>query len=710
MQPADAATVLGDFDDTTFAHGDVTTTFFRREEQHWVRTDDATGELVDFPVRYTFGVEPLQQYLVEVEGGRLQALGIAWDTRPSAAGGQRWFHLYPDQDISHDDALHWSGLYQNWNYMCAECHSTDLRKNYDPASGTYDTTWAEIDVACEACHGPASTHVKLAQDLAALPPPPDWRSGLVVALRGDREAEWIMDMETGIATRSPAGSDAHQIDACAPCHSRRAQLTDDSSPGAPLLDGHRPALLEPGLYFADGQIQDEVYVWGSFVQSRMYRAGVVCSNCHDPHSLQVRGEGNSACAGCHLPERFDTPEHHHHDVDGAGAACVECHMPARTYMVVDPRHDHSFRVPRPDLAGPVGAPDACTSCHDDKSPEWADASLRDWYGDDRRDTAHPGEVLALGRSGGPGAGDALAELALDESAPAIVRATALALLGPLVERQHLEVLQRAIRDRDPLLRFGALRAIDVLPIEARVGMAGSAISDPLLAIRLEAARMLAGAPDELLAPTDRRNLASALAEYRLSLRLRSDHPEAWLAMALLEQAEGALTAADSAYREALELDADFVPALVNLADLRRLQSRDEEGEALLARALEIAPDLAEAHHALGLLRVRRQDLSAALPALAKAAELAPGQVRFAYVYGVALESDGKIDEALAVLAAAQRRQPDSRELLQALVSFSVRHERREEALEWVRRLAAVAPDDAAAQRLLRELESAGRSQ
>jgi predicted CXXCH cytochrome family protein len=359
MQVADESTVRGNFDSVEFVQGDVTSTFFRRDGRFMIRTDGADGQLGDFAIEYVFGIEPLQQYLVALPGGRLQALGIAWDTRPADAGGQRWFHLYGNDGIAPGDPLHWTGRANNWNAGCAECHSTNLAKHYDVAQDTYATTWTDIDVNCEACHGPGSEHAA--------------RPAEVSMALGGAPRTWVMQ-DNGIASRAPDGRSDAEIEACAQCHARRSQHGEEFLPGGRYLDAFRPALLEEGLYEADGQILEEVYVYGSFMQSRMQAAGVTCSDCHDPHSTELRADGNAVCGQCHLPARFGTAEHHHHEVDGAGAQCVGCHMPARTYMVVDPRRDHSFRVPRPDLTSKTGSPNACNACHDETT-EWAEAAI-----------------------------------------------------------------------------------------------------------------------------------------------------------------------------------------------------------------------------------------------------------------------------------------------------------------------------------------------
>lgn len=642
MQEARPSTVLGDFENVSYRRGGVTATFSRRDDRLHVRTQGDDGEVHEYEIAYTFGVDPLQQYLVPLPGGRLQAFRLAWDARPAERGGQRWFDLYADAEIEPGDPLHWTGRDQNWNFMCAECHSTHLRKGYDPDTDSYRTTWAELDVACEACHGPGSEHVAWAatgQDGGG-----PAHLGLTVRLRDAEEAEWTMDPATGIARRGRQRASRAQLHVCSRCHARRSVLSEEYRHGEPLLDTHRPSLLEEGLYFPDGQIRDEVYVWGSFLQSRMYHQGVTCSDCHDPHSLAVRGEGNGQCSGCHLPERFDTVEHHHHPPGSAGALCVECHMPPRTYMLIDRRRDHSFRVPRPELSLELGSPDPCASCHADRDASWAAARLAEWRGSRPSGTnGHFGEVLQAAREGRPEARFGLAALLADGAQPGIVRATAALHLGGLADRDGLAVLAQALDDSDPLVRLGALGGLEPVAPRTRWELAFPRLRDPLLAVRVEAARLLAGTPRELLTRADRDALDAAIGEYRRTQLVNAERPEAWMNLGVLNLSLGRLDEAERAYGKALLLDPGFVPALINLADLRRLQARDDEGEVLLRRAVSERPESAEARHALGLLLVRQDRLAEAVAELRRAAELAPDNERYGEVYALARQRARLLD-------------------------------------------------------------------
>jgi len=651
MQPATESTVLGDFGGAELTHLGVTSRFSKRDARFIVRTDGPDGALRDYEVAYTFGVEPLQQYLVRFPDGRVQALPLAWDTRPEGEGGQRWFHLYPDEPIPHGDLLHWTGLQQNWNSMCASCHSTKLRKGYDADQDRFDTTWFEIDVSCEACHGPGSRHVEWAG--AA-----NGESGSDPRLENALGAPgtWRFEAGTPIATRSEPLSSRAQIETCGRCHARASLLREAHAAGQPLLDTHRVALLDPPLYFADGQIRDEVYVYGSFRQSRMYAAGVRCSDCHDPHSLGIEQPVGDVCSRCHAPATYATPAHHHHEPASAGANCVECHMPSRTYMVVDSRRDHAFRVPRPDLTAATGAPNACAACHADRSADWAAARVADWRGGAEA-PAHYGNALSSGHRRAPGAARALTGLSTDGTQPAIVRATALRALGPVLDAASVPALESGLRDPDPLVRMAALGSLDAMAPPARLPLARPLLRDPVLAVRLEAERVLRPVPAELWRPQDRTALAAVQAESVGIQRLHADRPESWANLGLLYAGRGQSDEARVAYERALRIEPRFIPAAVNLADLYRATGRDDESERVLRDALARDEDNADVHHALGLTLVRIGRRDEATTHLARAAQLAPDRPRYAYVHAVALHSAGDTAGALRAVDDLLERYP-----------------------------------------------------
>ena len=701
MQEATPDTVLADFDNTSFKYGNVTSRFYRRDGRFFVETDNAKGELQEFRVTYTFGVTPLQQYLVEFPDGRIQTLSLSWDTRPREQGGQRWFHLYPDEVVDHRDPLHWTGAYLNWNYMCAECHSTKVRRNYDAGTDRFRTTWQEINVSCEACHGPGAAHVQWARAVeggqAEKTNPTRGLAVLLKELRG-------VTFEAGKATATMTGTRGSTpvLDSCARCHSRRRQLKETYVHGQPLAQTHRLSLLHETLYHPDGQILDEVYVYGSFLQSKMYAAGVSCLDCHDPHTARLIATRDQLCLKCHQASTFATPKHHFHSPKSAGASCVECHMPARTYMGVDVRRDHSFRIPRPDVTASTGSPNACNQCHTDKTTDWAFNAMKKWYGKESW-PKHYGEVFHAGRQMAPNAADGLKRLLADPKQPEIVRATAAHLLGRNLTPGVLPVLRAAARDSNALVRDGVLGAAEALPPAQQWALAGNLLRDPVRSVRLEAARILA-APSAQVPPAHRAALNSATAELEAMLRRYIDRHEAMLELGVLYNRLGRDAEARESYEAAVRIAPFDVIGYVNLSDLHRQLGQDTQGERVLEAAIRVCYRKADARHALGLLYVRQRQYDKAMSLLKKAAADGPENSRFAYVYAVALDSRDRTAEAFGVLAKALTRHPHDRQILGLLAGLHDKRGEVEAALKYARRLRKLAPWDDGVLRYVEQLE------
>ncbi len=675
MQVATPETVLGDFSNTKFEYAGVTTTFFKRQGKFFVNTDGPNGKIADFEITHTFGVYPLQQYLITLSGGRRQAFGIAWDARPKDQGGQRWFHLYPEQKLSHKNALHWTGIDQNWNYQCAACHSTNLQKHYDPAKRTFATTWSEINVACESCHGPGSKHVELAKsakskDGALAPDNNGLAVYLTVHLTERAGAAWKINEATGIASRSTPLKSNFELDTCAQCHSRRGSLTENVAAGRSLLDTHRPAFLDDGLYFPDGQIRDEVYEYGSFVQSKMHAAGVTCSDCHNPHTLKLRVNADAVCSQCHAPGKFAVPEHHHHTPGSAGASCLGCHMPQRTYMGVDLRRDHSFRVPRPDLTEGNGSPNACAGCHAKENAQFTVSAFKKWYVPRDSWFRRYGEAFHAARQGVPSAEAKLLAIAQDSTIPAIARGTALKELQRYLNEDSFAVVQRGLTDKDPLVRLGALTALVNVDPKLHVKQTVSLLNDPVLAVRIEAAARLAGVPPGELNQEQQRSLDVSIQEYIAATMANAERPEEQLNLGLLFARLGKAVESEKHYREAIRIDPDFAPAYVNLADLFRVLGRDKEGEKLLRNGVIATSNDPTVEHTLALLLVREKRNAEALQWFERAAQGAPQIARYSFIYAVALQSAGQVNKALEVLGQAHQQHPNDIDILSALVSMN----------------------------------------
>ncbi|UCB54881.1 MAG: tetratricopeptide repeat protein [Thiotrichales bacterium] len=668
MQHATDITVLADFNNARFTYAGITSRFYKKNNRFMVRTDGPDGKLQDYEVKYTFGVMPLQQYLVELGKGRLQALTIAWDTRDKNEGGQRWFHLYPEEGVTYNDELHWTRTNFNWNGMCAECHSTNLQKNYDYVTNAFETSWSEINVSCEACHGPSSNHISWAKK------EPGWEAfnnnkGLPVLFDERKGVQWAINSETGSAQRSTERTSEKEIQVCAQCHSRRSVISGDYLPGEAFMDYYMPRLLDEGMYFADGQIQDEVYVYGSFMQSKMYHAGVTCSDCHEPHSQQLRAEGNGVCLQCHVAEKFDTPAHHHHKAESKGALCAECHMPPRNYMVVDPRHDHSFRIPRPDLSVSLGTPNACDRCHADRGAAWAAAQVEHWYGKSPTGYQQFANALDAGRKGDTKAGRLLAERINTIETPDIARASAISLLPRYLDQSSLKVIQKGLKDEDAMVRLASIGALEGLQPAMLVQLGFPLLDDPVRSVRIEAARVLAPVAVGELQGEQRSIYRRAMDEYLESQTVNAERPEAQLNLANYFLAKGDAARAEASLEKAIELEDVFMPAHINLADVYRMQGKDAEAYQLLSKASKLRPENGDVRHALGLVLVRQNKTDQAVAELKIATKLAEDNPRYIYVYAVALNSTGKPNEAIEQLQTAHDRFPDNVEILQALIAF-----------------------------------------
>ncbi len=700
MSVATPATVRADFAGQKIENAGSHGRFFREDGQFKVETEGADGKLETFTVSHTFGLEPLQQYLVTFSDGRVQVLPWAWDTRPKERGGQRWFHVYGDQPIPAGDILHWTGRQQNWNYMCAECHSTALHKNYDAASNSYHTTFSEISIGCESCHGAGAGHLAWAKDPARKA---DKLKGFSDAVPQRPLADWTSDSATGSPAKGVARPQGDVVELCARCHARRGTISEDWKPGRELAQTHMSSLLQRGLFEADGQMRDEVFNDQAFKQSLMYAKGVTCVDCHDPHSGKLKAEGGEICSQCHDKQKFADVKHTGHVATASSPDCVSCHMPVRTYMVVDPRHDHSFRIPRPDLTQKIGTPNACNDCHKDKSAQWAADAVEKWHGPVRKGLQIYGEAFKLAREGDPDARDRLIAFANNLDTPAVARGTAVLELSAFPSAAVTEAVRQRLKDPDPMVRVAAVRNIAMQPPEERLTRLDGLIADPVLAVRLEVGRALSGLQLDRLPPAQAAALEKLFAESEKTMRLEEDRPEGranlatfFMGRQLYEQAEVELLAG-------LRLDPKASELSVNLADLYRGTGRDALAVETLQKSLALAPDNAAAHHALGLALVRQKKYTEALDQFSQATKLAPDDARFAYVYGVALKSLKKSEESRKVFLEALALHPYDPSLLNALLSDALAAGDVDAAAPLAKRLAAVRPDDEQIARLAAKL-------
>ncbi|SHO51276.1 tetratricopeptide repeat protein [Desulfopila aestuarii] len=681
MAEANAQTVLGDFADVVYRdpYSGVESRFFQKEEKYYVETEGPDGKPGIFAITHTFGAYPLQQYLVPFPGGRLQCLNIAWNSKD-----KQWYRLPPYEVKGPDDWLHWTRAGQTWNSMCAECHSTQLEKRFNITTNSYDTRWFEINVGCEACHGAGSRHVAWAE-----------------------KPELARDSlgNFGLQVQTAGTNNVQQVAVCAPCHSRRFQLGDNNHTPGELLDTMVPSLIEDGLYYPDGQILDEVYVYGSFVQSKMYQHGVRCSDCHDVHSLKRYLDGNDLCLQCHKASDYDTPTHHFHKREhegkpSQGYLCVKCHMPGRTYMGADYRPDHSLRIPRPDLTAKIGVPNSCmaSSCHQDKDLAWINEKYTAWYGTARK--PHYGEILAAGRQHLPDAEPLLVKLAQDTLQPVIVRSTALSLLSDYGAEKNTPIFTTALESPDALLRYTAIRNLLYLDPDAKKRLVEPKLYDRVKAVRKEAAMALTTLPPDMLRQENRQAFSEALAEYRQAMLYNSDFAPQRYNLGNLESAMGQDEKAIALYREAIAIDAAFFPAKVNLARVLNRKGENDEAVHLFREVIADHPELYNVQYSLGLLLAEMERYQEAATSLKHAVDGMPTFGRARYNYALVLLKLSQWPQAETQLLQCLAGEPANTSYFEALTQLYLNFGMKDRTRELANRFLQHSPGDPTAAKIL----------
>jgi predicted CXXCH cytochrome family protein len=671
LKQPDAQSMLGDFNDARFTHKGVTSRFFMKDGKYVVETDGASGKKESFEIRYAVGHRPLQQYLVETTNGRLQVLDIAWDVN-----AKRWFHLYPDQQLPAGDGMHWTGSYKNWQARCATCHQTGFDKGYDFPTRTYKSHWSELTVGCETCHGPGQDHVEAA------------RQG---------------NPHQSLMPKLGVGQQENEINTCGPCHARRDAFSQLQPPaGSPFHDHYALSLLTPDLYFGDGQQNAEVFILGSFLQSKMKAKGVTCSNCHEPHSNALVADGNAVCTQCHneagrsdfptlRKADYDTPAHHHHKEGSESAQCVTCHMPERTYMLIDPRRDHFFRKPDPLQSKAAGAPDVCTTCHTDKTAEWADASIAQWF--PTRDHGWQDRHALIAFNAGARTTGTAADLTAfirNRETPGIARATALrAVAGDgLLSADDAALL---LKDEDGLVRAAAAGALRHIPAAERAGLLTPLLRDPLRIVRQTAAIELAGAGVAALPKADDGAFRSALQEYLDSRLANADTPEGHMAIGGMALSRRQWDEADKAFATAVEMDPQLVQAWLVLSQIREARGDAVGTEAALTSAVAASPNNIDLLVARAGFEARQQRTDDALAWYKRAIALDENRAEAWLGMGIAALYGQKPELALDYAARAETLEPRNPEapVVQAMAHAQLGQ--RVEAKAAAKRARAIAP-------------------
>ncbi len=666
MQIADSSTILGNFENQIFTHQNQDYRFTTKNGKYYFSSDQDQTQVQEYEIKYTFGVFPLQQYIVEFPKGHYQCLDIAWDSEKN-----KWFHLQPDMDIATDEWIHWTGGGMRWNTACADCHSTNLHKNFDAISGAFNTTFSEINVGCEACHGPGEEHAKYYAE--------------------NQNVENNIPPKLYLDTNATS---TELVQKCARCHSRRSQLTPYFDYQGHFFDHYEPSLLTEGLYEPDGQIRDEVYVYGSFVQSKMYHLGISCRDCHDVHSQKLKKTGNELCLSCHV-QKYDSKEHHFHIPNSDAGQCVNCHMTGEYYMGNDFRRDHSFRVPRPDQTVKYGTPNACNECHTDKSAEWAENAIVKFYGTERAE--HFSDYLIPGALGDR---NALYQLLAGTRFPEIARATGLNYLGRNLLPDEVNSIRMFLFDSSALVRTQAIRALQNVGDQTYTKLIEPLLSDSFRMVRIAAAEY-----SQLKSPQDFDPKSSiAGKEYLTSLEFNTDFASGQHRLAGYFESKGQIDDAIRAYRRALEIDNYFNMSRLNLALLLYRQGQVVEAEELYLIVTRQEPEFAYAFYMLGLLYNEQNKIPEALNYLNLARQKDPANFRAWYNYILLLQKDNQLSESLNVISQTPMEWQNSEQLLYVKLLGQYKSGLNKEALVICKKLIEMNPGNQDYQQLLTTIQ------
>lgn len=693
MQHANKESVLGDFNQVSFNSNKFFKEGSDSAPEFWVNIKGEDGKFHDYQIKYTFGYTPLQQYMVEFDDGRVQLIPFAWDSRKQENGGQRWFNLYPDRTEKHQEFF-WTNTGQNWNYMCADCHSTNVSKNFDVKSNSYNTQFSEINVACESCHGAASEHIS-------------WLDNKSITNFGfDRDLSkpvknWQAQSDSN--TLAPQKTEhSQQVLTCAQCHSRRTQISNNNHVASNAFgERYLLDLISSENYHPDGQVYNENFVYGSFLQSKMHQKGVVCSNCHDPHTAKLKLPTETLCLQCHQADTYAKKSHHQHNNSSTGAQCVNCHMPETTYMQIDARRDHSFHIPRPDLALQLGTPNTCLSCHKDKTSSWSLDKLNTWFPTTKEQAAIKQEqdfatvfsatTLPLSNQQWQSVGSELSRIAQTPAYAPIIRASALTKMAQTSSINTVIAIARALENKDEYIRLGAVLALDDGGTQATQAgkwrMLSPILTDKVLAIRTSAAFTLASLWQQLTTE-QKKQLTPALNEYLSNQDFNNDRSFAHSNKGIIYNYQGKYDLAIKSFEQGISIEPNFAQAYINLSQVYRLLKEESNSIAILKQGLDASPLNAQIPFELAMAYIRAKDKATAAKYLAHATKLAPQNSHYFYVLGLSLEEQNKT-QAYKALSESYNLSQNPQHLY-ALCEMKVRHQAFQ-AKQCLTKLAAVAP-------------------
>ena len=579
----------------------------------WVVETDPKGKKKQYPILHALGGKNVYYFLTPLERGRLQTLPVAYDVRTrqwfdTAASGVRHFGSGPPEE-----PVHWQEWPYTFNTSCFNCHVSQLSSNYDLATDTYRTTWAEAGINCETCHGPSKEHNAVMQ----------------AAPKGQTPSDLKI---ISVKKFTPEQHNA----SCGSCHAKTSPLTTTFPPGERFFDHFDLATLENPDFYPDGRDLGENYTYTTWLMSPCVKAGKLdCLKCHTSsgrYRFKDEAKANDACLPCHAERVAKPTEHMHHPPDkpGVPTRCISCHMPMTAFARMN-RSDHSMLPPAPAATLQFGSPNACNLCHKDKDAAWADQQVRQWR---TRDYQAPllqraGLIDAARKRDWQKLPEMLTYIT-SEKRDEVFAASLLRLTTAAPDEKVHPVLLQAIQDPSPLVRAAAAEALLVRPGKESYQALLTAAGDSYRLVRVRAAASLSRYPAAWLQGEDLDKVKKATDEYLASLTARPDQWSSHYNLGNYYLNRGEIRQALASYDTALKIEPRAAMVMVNAAMAYAQMGEKAQAEKSLVQAIKIAPDNAAAHFNLGLLQAEQNRAKEAEQELKEAIRLDPKMAPAAY--------------------------------------------------------------------------------
>lgn len=590
---------------------------------------------------HVLGGRNVYYFLTPMERGRLQVLPLAFDVRR-----KEWFEtamsaLRHFPGAAADAPVEWTDPFYTFNTSCYGCHVSQLSTNYDPATDTYHTTWAEPGINCETCHGPGAEHVK---------------TYLAAASKGDKP-EGLKLVSTKNFTVEQTNSQ------CASCHAKLSHVSPAFGAGQRYFDHFDLIGMEHQDFYPDGRDLGENYTYTSWRMSPCVKSGQLdCMHCHTS-SGRYRFVGpepaNHVCLPCHAERVANATDHTHHAADSEGNKCIACHMPTTEFARMT-RSDHSMRPPAPAATLAFKSPNACNLCHTDEDAEWADNHVRQWHADDyQQSILEQGNLVNAARTQDWKTLDKILEYVDRPDRDEVIAASLIRLLRTSDSQKQWPVLVGALqRDSSPLVRAAAADVLGAYLTDSSLKALLNATRDEYRLVRIRAATSLARVPTEMVPVSDMQDLAAATAELKAALGAHSDDYVSHYNLGNFHMDRREYPQAISAFEAAIKLRADYLPPYVNASLAYNAGGQNSKAEASLKAALKIDPNSVAAHLNLGMLLAEQGRMGDAETAFVAALRSDPNSALAAYNLGIILAKD-RMSDALKWCGRASTLQPDN---------------------------------------------------